>query len=120
MSAYGSGTIVAYPLDDALAVGEGRTVVRGLSNSDSFCLDAAGNLYLGTRYGLRVGPPDGSQTKLIRIPGGSSSTGTTNCSFGGTDGRTLYITSFHALYRVENIPIPGLDWVVNRRRQRCP
>jgi sugar lactone lactonase YvrE len=58
--------------------------------------------------------PDGTAIKDIAI--GSA---TTNCTFGGDDGQTLYITAWATLWKVEGMPIPGLDWVVNTKRLKC-
>ena len=45
--------------------------------------------------------------------------GVTNCTFGGADGKTLYITAWTTLWKVDAMPIPGLDWVVNQKRLKC-
>jgi gluconolactonase len=99
-----------------------RPLVSGLSKPDSLCLDAAGNLYVALPTGLQVMKPDGTKIKLISVPAGTSSClnpGTTNCTFGGDDGKTLYITNWTTLYKVANMPIPGLDWVNNTKRLKC-
>jgi sugar lactone lactonase YvrE len=94
-------------------------VITGLSRTDSFCLDAAGNFYVGTGGGLRVFRSDASEVTLLAIPAGSPTQGTTSCGFGGADGKTLYITNWSTLFRVEGMPIPGLDWQVNQARVDC-
>jgi gluconolactonase len=86
-------------------------IASGLSSPDSMCVDAAGNLYVGVSGGLQVLRPDGSPVTLIPI---SSSSGTTNCAFGGDDGKTLFITAWTSLWRVDAAPIPGNDWARNR------
>jgi hypothetical protein len=45
--------------------------------------------------------------------------GVTNCTFGGDDGKTLYITDWTSVYKVDGMPIPGLDWVVANKRAKC-
>jgi gluconolactonase len=87
------------------------TFASGLATSDSFCLDAAGNVYVGVASGLTVLRPDGSRVKTIPI---TSADGTTNCGFGGADGKTLYVTTWTDLWKIENAPIPGLDWQINQ------
>ena len=49
----------------------------------------------------------------------ASTSGTTNCSFGGADGKTLYITAWTSVWEVSAMPIPGLDFVVNKKRLGC-
>lgn len=83
----------------------------GLTTPDSMCVDAAGNLYVGVSRGLQVFRSDGSAVTLIPI---ASSSGTTNCAFGGEDGKTLFITAWSSLWQLDNVPIPGNDWERNR------
>jgi gluconolactonase len=84
----------------------------GLTLADSMCVDAGGNVYVGTSGGLAVLDPSGNNLGTINA-GGT----TTNCAFGGSDQKTLYITShgFSApgmgqgyLYKVDNWPVPGI------------
>lgn len=119
VSEYGSGTISRFEVDADGSLGERTALIRGLSNSDSLCLDLAGNLYIGTRAGLAIYRPDGSQITSIALPGGSSTKGTTNCTFGGEDGTTLFITTYTSLYAVDSMPIPGLDFRVAKARAVC-
>jgi gluconolactonase len=92
----------------------GKTpLITGVDQSDSMCIDAAGNLYVGMNLGVGVFRPDG--TAVTTIPIGVD---VTNCGFGGDDGKTLYITAWTSLYRVDAMPIPGLDWQVSQR-MRC-
>ena len=85
--------------------------------ADSMCVDAGGNVYVGTSGGLAVFNPAGQMVKTIS-PGGQI---VTNCAFGGMDQKTLYITSrssstlvgapgpgASSLYRVDNMPVPGI------------
>jgi gluconolactonase len=119
VSAYGDGNVVKFNVAADGALTKGEPVIRMLSNPDSLCLDAAGNLYVGVRSGLHVARPDGTRVTLIPIAATAGSMGTTSCGFGGDDGKTLYITSWTTLYEVENMPIPGLDWMVNQARIDC-
>ena len=80
------------------------------------CLDAAGNFYVGVKTGLQVLRPDGTAVKLIPA---TNTSGTTSCGFGGDDGKTLYITAWTSIWKVENMPIPGQDWLVNQTRVNC-
>ncbi len=116
VDAYFGGSVVTYSVAPDGTLAKGPTFASGLSNPDSLCLDAAGNLYVGVSAGLQVFRPDGTKVALIPVP---STQGTTNCTFGGQDGKTLYISAWTKLLKVENMPIPGLDWVVNRKRLGC-
>ena len=116
VSAYGAGTVNAFPVKDDGTLGSGSLAASGLINSDSLCLDAEGNLYVGVSTGIQVIRPDGSKVTLIAI---DSADGTTSCGFGGDDGRTLFISAWTSLWKVEDMPIPGQDWLVNEARLSC-
>ena len=116
VDAYFQGAVVKYSVNPDGTLTKGATLVGGLTNPDSLCLDAAGNLYVGVSTGLAVIRPDGSRVGLIPVP---SAQGVTNCTFGGDDGKTLYITAWTALFHVDAVPIPGLEWMVNRKKLGC-
>jgi gluconolactonase len=58
---------------------------------DGFCVDVDGRLYVANTaaHGVRVVDPDGSEVDFLAIEGNGV---TTNCCFGGADGRTLFAT----------------------------
>ena len=56
---------------------------------DGMAVDAAGNLFVTTDSGIEVFAPDGTPWGVIPVPPGWAA----NCTFGGADGRTLYITA---------------------------
>jgi gluconolactonase len=68
---------------------------------DGMATDCAGNLYASTAEGVEVFAPDGSA--LGSVPTGESS----NATFGGTDRKTLYVTS-RALLKAVTLGVPGL------------
>ena len=72
---------------------------------DGMVLDVEGNIYLtageGDKAGVYIFTPNGEQ--LGFIPTGEAPG---NCTFGGPDLRTLYITATSSLYRIE-LAIPG-------------
>lgn len=123
VAGFGAGTISAFDVaEDGTAKKRTTQLASGLSNPDSLCLDAAGNLYVGVSAGLQVLDPDGKAIKLIPInaPAGSCTTaGVTNCTFGGADGKTLYMTTWTTIWKIDDMPIPGLDWIVGKQRARC-
>jgi len=71
------------------------------STVDGMCVDCAGNVYAGTSNGVEVFSPDG--TPIGVVPTGESS----NCTFGGADRKTLYVTSRSVLKTV-TLAVPGL------------
>jgi gluconolactonase len=123
VNGFGEGDVWSFSVAADGALTKNPTpVASGLTNPDSLCLDAAGNLYVAVSTGVQVLRPDGKKIKLISIATSVTScsvSGTTNCSFGGDDGKTLYITNWTTLFKVEGMPIPGLDWVVNSKRVKC-
>jgi gluconolactonase len=70
---------------------------------DGMCLDDAGNVYVTTIPGLLVFSAAGVRRGNIPIPG----EGPTNCSFGGRDRKTLYVTTNRALWSIE-MAVPGV------------
>ncbi|HEX9620383.1 MAG TPA: SMP-30/gluconolactonase/LRE family protein, partial [Polyangiaceae bacterium] len=68
---------------------------------DGMAVDCAGNLYAGTREGVEVYSPEGAPIGTIET--GESS----NATFGGTDRRTLYVTS-RAQLKAVTLGVPGL------------
>jgi gluconolactonase len=96
---------IALAPDGALVVIERRGLLRlepdggrswiverlGPGGGDGFCLDAEGRFYVGStiEHGVRVIDPDGTEVDFLAIGGKGV---TTNCCFGGSDGRTLFAT----------------------------
>jgi gluconolactonase len=106
ISEYSAGKLVKYPVqEDGSVDAAAGDLITNLDNPDSMCLDLAGNVYIGVATGIQVVRPDGSKVALLRV--GSD---TTNCAFGGPDGKTLFITAWKKLLSLENMPIPGLAW----------
>jgi gluconolactonase len=68
---------------------------------DGMCVDCAGNVYAGTSGGVEVYSPQGTYIGLI--PTDYSS----NCTFGGADRKTMYVTSRSVLKSV-TLNVPGL------------
>ncbi|MCK5078094.1 MAG: SMP-30/gluconolactonase/LRE family protein [Calditrichia bacterium] len=63
--------------------------------TDGMKVDEKGNLFSTGPFGVWVYTPDGTVLDTILVPGQ-----TTNCNWGDVDGKTLYITSGNAVYRV--------------------
>lgn len=64
--------------------------------ADGVDVDAAGNIYAGCGDGVHIFSPEGLLLGKILMP-----KAVTNFAFGGSDGKTLFITGHNALYRVE-------------------
>jgi gluconolactonase len=116
LDAFGAGTIETFSVATDGTLTAGAPFAFGLDSPDSLCLDAAGNVYVGVKTGLLVLRADGTEVTLIPA---YNSSGTTSCGFGGDDGKTLYITAWTSIWKVENMPIPGADWLVNQKRVKC-
>jgi gluconolactonase len=116
VDAYFEGTVVKFDVAADGSTSNRSVFASGLTTPDSLCVDAGGNLYVGVSTGLAVFRPDGTPVGLIPVAGAQ---GVTNCAFGGKDGKTLYITAWTIVLKLEAMPIPGLDWVVNRKRVQC-
>lgn len=65
------------------------------SGADGMTVDNTGRIYVTGPIGVWVYEPDGTVIDTIDVPGQ-----TTNCSWGDSDGKTLYITSGSAVYRI--------------------
>jgi sugar lactone lactonase YvrE len=57
-------------------------------------IDTIGNIYVATDIGIQVFSPHGDAITTIVIPNEH----TTDCGFGGSDFKTLYITAYHGEY----------------------
>jgi len=111
-----AGQVLRFDVGDDGALSNQSVFISGLSSPDSMCIDAAGNLYLGTSGGVSVVSPEG---KLVGLLAMKTRQGVTNCGFGGDDGKTLYVTAWDSLWQVRNMPVEGLDWKRSQRIQ-CP
>ena len=81
--------------------------------SDGLTLDEAGNLYVTGPEGVLIYSPEGAEIAAVAIPERPA-----NMTFGGSEGRTLFVTARTGLYAVEmNVrgdrpaaaPSPGLS-----------
>jgi gluconolactonase len=100
------------PVDAAGAVGapslliDGPAVPGGFKVPDGICVDDRGDLYVtnndDTGKAIVVFDPAGRSLGRIPFPFRPS-----NCTFGGVDRRTLYVTTLHAVYGL-TVTTPGL------------
>lgn len=102
-----------YVVDDSsgavrrFAVGpDGSTTADGtvatVSGADGMAVDCAGNLYVSSHGGIAVLTSDGAMLGTLSLSPKPS-----NATFGGPEGRTLYVTTQTTLYAIE-LAVPGL------------
>ena len=114
---------IAFDRDGTIVVIEGRGLQRllpdgerewiveklGRGGGDGFCLDTEGNYYVAATvdHGVRVVDPTGNELDFLGLDGDGV---TTNCCFGGPDGRTLFATDAipGRIVVWEGLPHPGL------------
>ncbi len=88
-----------YEILSAGKIGPGKKIFVGDESNDGggpdgMCLDLHGNIY-ATYNGIVILSPDGVLIGRIAVPEHPA-----NCTFGGADGKTLYITARTSLYSV--------------------
>jgi gluconolactonase len=69
---------------------------------DGMAVDTAGNVYVAGSGGIFVFDSGGGPLGTITVPEVPA-----NCTFGGADGKTLYITARAGLYSIR-LNVPGL------------
>ena len=62
---------------------------------DGLKMDERGNLWVAAADGIRVYRSDGALVETVKFPEQPA-----NCAFGGDDGKTLYVTARHGLYKI--------------------
>jgi gluconolactonase len=97
------GLVRKFPVGSDGALGPPTTFVPSTGGGgDGMAVDDAGNLYVTANSGVTVYKPSGMAWGTIPVPEVP-----TNCTFGGSDRKTLYITARTSLYRV-TLNVPGL------------
>ena len=104
----GARTLLSYSIDDTGNCAR-QTVMHDFGTGyggDGMVLDVRGNVYLtagdGEAAGVYIFGADGQQLGFIRTPEIAG-----NCTFGGSDLRTLYIAASTSLYKI-HLGVPGL------------
>lgn len=89
-----AGHIRAFEIapDDGLLKGR---VLCEIPGPDGMCVDARGRLWCTGVGGVHVFEPDGTPIGVIQFPQEPA-----NCTFGGEDGKTLFVTARTGVYRV--------------------
>jgi len=93
----------SYPVEAPGKLGEGKVFctlkqAEGQSGrgGDGLTVDTKGNLYITSGLGLQVYSPAGKLLGIIEFPQQPA-----NVTFGGPDGKTIYVTARTGLYSVE-------------------
>ena len=73
--------------------------------SDGMTLDCCGNLYITNKNGVTVFNRAGEQIEQIKVP----QTWTANVTFGGADGKMLFITARSGIYTLQ-MNVTGAQW----------
>ena len=74
----------------------------GLKGGDGMKVDTAGNVLATGRDGIWTWDKDGNWIGLLKTPEGPA-----NCAFGGSDGKTFFITARKSLYQIR-VKTPGI------------
>jgi len=95
--------MMAYPVQGPGKLGEGKVFCElqqkepaGNGGGDGLTVDSKGNLYITSALGLQVFDKSGKHLGNIAFPEQPS-----NCTFGGKDNKTLYVTARTSVYAVE-------------------
>ncbi len=91
------GLLRAYPIVNGVPEA-GKDLVTGLDIPDGMAVDCHGNLYVTehTAQRVRVFTPTGAQIATIKVDAN-----VTNAAFGGTNGKTLYLTGAGAIWKLD-------------------
>jgi gluconolactonase len=105
-----SGSVFSAALGGDGSLSGTFTKVLDAAGGDGMAVDLANNLYIAATGGIQVFDKAGTALGTITLPAGTPS----NCTFGGTDRQTLYITSNNGngdaatgLYSI-HLNVPGL------------
>lgn len=100
--------IMAYPVTAPGELGAGRVFAlmeqppgKTGTGGDGLTIDQAGRLYVTTNLGVQIFTPAGENLGYLRFPEQPS-----NATFGGPDGKTLYVTARKSVYAVP-LETPG-------------
>ncbi len=91
---YNQPNLAAFPLSAPGQLGEPKLFpLQGAGGGDGMTLDTQGNLYVTRPNGVQVLKPTGESLGLITFQEAPS-----NCTFGGADMKTLFVTARTSVY----------------------
>lgn len=90
----GGGFIQVFDVARDATLSNSRLLDEGVG-PDGMKMDERGRLWTSAHDGIRVYTPDGTLLQTIAFPEQPA-----NCGFGDEDGKTLYVTARHGLYKV--------------------
>lgn len=95
--------MMAYPVEGPGKLGAGKLFCElqqkdenGNGGGDGLTVDTKGNLYITSGLGIQVFSNDGKHLGNIAFPEQPA-----NCTFGGKDNKTLFVTARTGVYTVE-------------------
>jgi len=104
----GQADMMAYPVESNGKIGKAKVFCTlkqpdGKSNTggDGLSIDIKGNLYITSGIGIQIFSPEGKFLGNISFPEQPS-----NCTFGGKNMKTLFVTARTSVYMVQ-LPIAG-------------
>lgn len=92
---HGANSLHRYPITAPGSIGDGRRIAH-VTDPDGMTIDREGRLYIAGREGVSVLTPDGRWLGVIGFPEQPA-----NCTFGGTDWQTLFVTARTSLYAID-------------------
>jgi sugar lactone lactonase YvrE len=90
----GAGTVIAYRVQEDGSLEKIQKIAD--MAVDGMSMDVLGNLYCTGGPRVVVFAPDGERRVVIPVP-----EGTANCTFGGPEHKTLFITAHQGLYAID-------------------
>ncbi len=97
-----AATIWVADVEKSGNVGKFKVFVKSAQSPDGMTIDRQENLYIATREGIQVFSAKGKLWGTLKVP-----TQPTNCTFGGKDRKTLFITARTKLFKLTNMPFAG-------------
>ncbi len=105
--------IRVFPVDGHGTFGPGRIFYQlqgeEPGHADGMKVDSIGNVYCTGPAGVHVVAPDGTLLGRLHVPGVA-----TNMAWGDSDGRSLFVTTRHAVFRmrlkIPGMPVSGVKW----------
>lgn len=91
-----SKALLAFPVGADGTLGEGQTIGKG---ADGLRVDASGNIWVTSgAEDVYIYAPDGTLLETLRLP-----EPTTNLTFGGESGQTLFVTTIYSIFKIETL-----------------